>query len=80
MGRRFYEEYHVPWWDARHWTKKTWMIVGGTVGVALVVIIPVAVVEARKSSAYPNYSQVNYTLADTCKTEEEEKTRSRRPD
>lgn len=45
-------------------SKKTWMIIGG-VAVAVVVIVIVVPVEVAKENAYPDYTALNYTLADT---------------
>lgn len=45
-------------------SKKTWIIIGA-VAVAVVVIVIVVPVEVAKENAYPDYSAINYTLADT---------------
>ncbi|KAI0405297.1 concanavalin A-like lectin/glucanase domain-containing protein [Xylaria palmicola] len=53
----------APWWNPRYWRKRTWAIVGVLVAVILVIVIvvPVKVTEANR---YPNYSKLNYALAD----------------
>ncbi len=53
-------------WAARHWGWGKWAgVVAGL--VIVVVIIAVAAVEVEKKNAYPDYSALSYTLADTCK-------------
>lgn len=46
---------------------KRWLIVGGAATLTLIIIIAVAVgvTNEQKRNAYPNYSKLNYTLADT---------------
>lgn len=48
----------------KSWSKKTWIIVGSVAVVVLIIIIVVPV-EVAKENAYPNYTTINYTLADT---------------
>lgn len=50
----------------RAWSKKRWAIFGAGI-IILIIIIVVAAVEGSKKNAYPDYSQLNYTLKDTCK-------------
>ncbi|KAF7887262.1 uncharacterized protein EAF02_003909 [Botrytis sinoallii] len=52
------------WWDMRAWSKKKWAIFGAGI-IVVIIIIVVAAVEGSKKNAYPNYSQLNYTLKDT---------------
>ncbi|TEY40801.1 hypothetical protein BOTCAL_0420g00070 [Botryotinia calthae] len=52
------------WWDMRAWSKKIWAIFGAGI-IILIIIIVVAAVEGSKKNAYPDYSQLNYTLKDT---------------
>lgn len=46
------------------WGKKTWIIAGSAAAVGLILIIVVPV-EVAKENAYPSYTSINYTLADT---------------
>lgn len=46
------------------WSKKTWIIVGSSAVILLIIII-VGPTEVAKENAYPTYTSVNYTLADT---------------
>ncbi|KAJ2970491.1 hypothetical protein NUW58_g9679 [Xylaria curta] len=57
-----YAEYQ-PWWKPKYWRKRTWAIVGVIVAIiiVIVVVVPVKVAEANR---YPNYSKLNYALAD----------------
>ncbi|KAI0910652.1 concanavalin A-like lectin/glucanase domain-containing protein [Ustulina deusta] len=52
-----------PWWQPRYWRKRTWAIVGVIVAIIIIIVIvvPVKVAEANR---YPNYSKLDYTLAD----------------
>lgn len=54
-----------PWWNPRYWRKRIWAAVAVLL-LILVVVIPVAVTQTQ-SSAYPNYSELSYTLRETCK-------------
>lgn len=53
------------WWDARHWSKKTYLFVGLGLAVLIAVLV-VIIVEVEKKNAYPNYSALSYSLQDTC--------------
>lgn len=65
-GQRFYEEQDAPWYDFKEWRKRTWAIIVAVVVIA-VVAVAVAVTQVDKKEAYyPNYSELNYTLIDTC--------------
>ncbi|KAH8166553.1 hypothetical protein CIB48_g1705 [Xylaria polymorpha] len=52
-----------PWWKPRFWRKRTWVIVGVIFAIILIIVIvvPVKVTEANR---YPNYSKLDYALAD----------------
>ncbi|ESZ95583.1 glycoside hydrolase family 16 protein [Sclerotinia borealis F-4128] len=52
------------WWDVRTWSKKTLAIVGMGF-VMLIIVVVVIAVEVSKKNAYPNYSQLTYSLKDT---------------
>ena len=54
-------------WHPRNWGKKTWI---GVIVAAVVVLIAIIVgaVEGVKANRYPNYSKLNYSLQDTCKS------------
>lgn len=56
----------APWYQPRYWTKRTWVIVGLIAAVILVIVIVVPV-EVTKANRYPNYSKLQYSLADECK-------------
>ena len=55
----------MPWWNPRYWSRKVWIIVGIVLVVIIVIIIAVAVT-VSKNNAYPNYTELSYTLKDTC--------------
>ncbi|KAI0865754.1 concanavalin A-like lectin/glucanase domain-containing protein [Xylaria cubensis] len=52
-----------PWWKPRYWRTRTWVIVGVIAAIILIIIIVVPV-EVTKANRYPNYSKLDYTLAD----------------
>lgn len=60
---------HGPFAFLHTLSKKTWMIIGG-VAVAIIIIVIVVPVEVEKANAYPDYTALNYTLADTYEGED----------
>lgn len=52
------------WWDVRGWSKKRILLVALGLLILIVVVVIIAV-EVSKKSAYPNYTALTYTLADT---------------
>ncbi|OOQ87823.1 putative glycosidase C21B10.07 [Penicillium brasilianum] len=52
------------WYNPLGWSGRKKLIVAGCVVVVIVAVI-VGAVEGVKANAYPNYSQLNYTLVDT---------------
>ncbi|KAK3939545.1 putative glycosidase [Diplogelasinospora grovesii] len=57
---------YTPWYDVRGWARWVWAVVVGLI-IAIIVAIVVAVVVTnnQKANRYPDYSKLNYTLADT---------------
>lgn len=53
-----------PWYNPRGWSGRRKLIIGACVVVVIVAVI-VGAVEGVKANAYPNYTQLNYTLVDT---------------
>lgn len=58
-----------PWWNPRYWSRRVWI----SVVILILVIIVVAVVggvlgsrHSNSAGSYPDYSPLNYSLADTC--------------
>lgn len=50
----------------RGWSRRRWITIGVSAATVLIIIIGVAVgVTEIKKNAYPDYSRLNYTLADT---------------
>ncbi len=70
MAQRFYEEPAPRWYQAGQWRKRTWALVVGLIVIIIVVavVVPVTLVTKRNNGppAYPDYSKLNYTLAETC--------------
>ena len=65
-----YEDRHahtdLPWYNPKSWSKKVWIGVIVLVIIIIVVIaVPVAVTQSKNNS-YPDYSEVAYSLAETC--------------
>lgn len=59
------EDRDPRWFDVRYWSKRLLILSALAVVIVIVIIIAVAVVEVKKN-AYPDYSQLNYTLVDQC--------------
>lgn len=53
-----------PWYDVRSWSLRRKLIVAACV-VVIIIAVVVGAVEGTKAAAYPNYSQLDYTLQDT---------------
>lgn len=66
-GYRFDRDdpYRPAWYNFRYWGKKAWGVAVGLVVLIIVIIIIIAV-EVTKKSAYPDYTKLNYSLAETC--------------
>lgn len=54
-----------PWYDVREWGKKAWIAVGAIVVLVIVIVVIIAV-EVSKKNKYPDYTKLNYSLAETC--------------
>lgn len=54
-----------PWYNFKYWGKRAWAGFIAVVVIIIVIIIIVAV-EVTKKNAYPDYTQLNYSLAETC--------------
>ncbi|CAK7566615.1 MAG: hypothetical protein SEPTF4163_004563 [Sporothrix epigloea] len=68
MRQRFYELEQGPWWKPSTWSKKVWALAAVGTAVVVAIVIAIAVVVSRNNAAanaYPNYTQLNYTLKDT---------------
>ncbi|KAH9909969.1 glycoside hydrolase family 16 protein [Xylariomycetidae sp. FL2044] len=52
-----------PWYQPRYWRKRTWAFVVIAIIIAIVVAVVPAVLVTR-ANRYPDYSQLNYSLAD----------------
>ncbi|OQE14103.1 hypothetical protein PENSTE_c039G07567 [Penicillium steckii] len=55
---------NTPWYDVREWSLRKKLIVAACIVVVIIAVV-VGAVEGTKAAAYPNYSQLNYTLKDT---------------
>lgn len=58
-------------WNPKNWSRRIWLIVCSAIIVVVIVIVAAVVgVNATKnnskSSSYPDYTKLNYTLLDTC--------------
>lgn len=52
----------------RTWSKRTKVIVGAIIAAILVIVVVVGAVVGTRNSRYPDYSQLTYNHADTCKS------------
>jgi ABC-type proline/glycine betaine transport system permease subunit len=57
----------MPWWNPRYWQKRVWLILVAIVVIIAIVVGAVVGVQAKKSR-YPEYSELSYSLAETCKS------------
>ncbi|TAQ87261.1 hypothetical protein B7494_g4434 [Chlorociboria aeruginascens] len=53
------------WYDVKAWSKRKRLLILGGVLAVVIIILVAAIVEAKKTNAYPDYSKLTYTLADT---------------
>ncbi|KAJ5614713.1 endo-1-3(4)-beta-glucanase [Penicillium herquei] len=53
------------WYNPRGWSLRKKLIVAGCIAVVIIAIIVGAVEGVKANAAYPDYSQLNYTLVDT---------------
>ena len=51
--------------NPRNWGKRVWICIAAAVVIIIAVVVGV-VVGVRRPYAYPNYSELNYALLDTC--------------
>ena len=63
-------EQKQPWYNPRYWRRRTWIILGVVTAVALAIAVPVGVTVERSRNRYPNYTRINYGLAETCESGE----------
>lgn len=56
---------HHPWYNFKYWGKRGWLAFAAVVVAIIVIIIVIAVVEVR-ANRYPDYSELSYTLSETC--------------
>ncbi|POR36733.1 Uncharacterized protein TPAR_03033 [Tolypocladium paradoxum] len=54
----------IPWWNPRYWRKRVWAGVAIVIVIVIVIAAAVGVSQAKKN-AYPDYSPLSYSLADT---------------
>ena len=59
------DSYYHPWYNFKYWGKKAWAGALAVVVLVIVIIIIIAV-EVTKKNAYPDYTKLNYSLAETC--------------
>jgi hypothetical protein len=57
----------MPWYNPRYWRKRVWAGVATIVVIIIIIIVAVAVSQSRKNR-YPDYSPLEYSLADTCRS------------
>lgn len=58
----------MPWWNPRYWRKRVWLGVAALVVIVIIIAVAAGVAESKKNSAYPDYTDLNYSLADTCES------------
>lgn len=65
--RNMTQQPSAPWWNPRYWRKRTWAI-AVTIFIIILVIVIVVPVEVVKANRYPDYTALNYSLADECRS------------
>jgi hypothetical protein len=72
--RRYYASQRGEQEERSPYNPKSWslkvkigVILGIIIVALIIVIIPVAVTLTRKNNSYPDYAELAYSLADTCK-------------
>lgn len=53
------------WYEFRYWSKKKWIMIGVAFVLILVIVIAASVVATRRGGSYPDYTRLNYRLAET---------------
>ena len=56
----------MPWWNPRYWRKRVWAAIAVVLLIVIVIAVAVGVTEA-KNNKYPDYSELSYSLSETCK-------------
>lgn len=54
-----------PWYDVKSWGWKLWAAIVAALVIIIVIVVAVVVV-VTKQSKYPDYSKLNYEIAETC--------------
>jgi hypothetical protein len=54
----------MPWWDPRYWRKRVWAGVAAVIIIIIVIAVAVGVTQAQ-NNAYPNYTELSYSLKET---------------
>jgi hypothetical protein len=54
----------MPWWDPRYWRKRVWAGVAAVLIIIIVIAVAVGVTQAQ-NNAYPNYTELSYSLKET---------------
>jgi hypothetical protein len=73
-GPYYYEEEPLrdPWYNPRYWRKRTWIVLGVAAVIVIAIAVPVGITVDRARNRYPNYSKLNYALAETCECSHQE--------
>ncbi|KAI1824761.1 concanavalin A-like lectin/glucanase domain-containing protein [Xylaria intraflava] len=58
-----YPDYR-PWWNPRYWRRRSWEVAGAVAVVLLIIVIVVPVELVQRANRYPDYSKLNYAMAD----------------
>jgi hypothetical protein len=61
------DSYYHPWYNFKYWGKRAWAA-AVVVVVLIIVIVIIIAVEVTKKNAYPDYTELNYSLSETCKS------------
>lgn len=59
----------TAWYNPKTWSRKVLIavIVVAIIILVIVIAVPVAVTQSNNNNSYPDYAEVAYSLAETCK-------------
>ncbi|KAI9149363.1 putative glycosidase [Paramyrothecium foliicola] len=63
-GHGQFNEAAAPWWNPKYWQKRVWAIVVAIIVVIAIVVGAVVGTQVKKN-AYPDYTELSYSLAET---------------
>jgi len=53
------------WYEWRYWGRRKWIMIGVGAALIIAIVIAIGVVVGRKDNRYPDYTRLQYTLAES---------------